>query len=243
MVVLAGCLSIAQPAEVVSLNRLKRDPPKLPGLSSTKPLYGLFLFGERGEKRVWAVLDESRPQSSTYDVLFLDLNGDEDLTQPNERFVAGSRPARLGDEVMCKFEIGRFTEPGTERVHTGFSITWRPHRVSYQMRWLGEKPAMGGYGSDPENYGNFSASAETAPVLVPGHDHPFQFQHWMSGTLRRDRGNDFKVFIGNPGLGSGTFSCGDDKLLPPDDYVVGTLLYKERSGATQSLRFDMKRRC
>ena len=118
MIVLVGCLSIAQPAEVVSLNRLKRDPPKLPGLSSTKPLYGLFLFGERGEKRVWAVLDESRPQSSTYDVLFLDLNGDEDLTQPNERFVAGSRPARLGDEVMCKFEIGRFTEPpDTQEVH------------------------------------------------------------------------------------------------------------------------------
>src|SRR5262245_28895073 len=87
---------------------------------------------------------------------------------------------------------------------------------------------QGGYGSDPENYGNFSPSAGTAPVLVPGHDRPFQFQHWMSWTLRRDRDIDFKVFIDNLGLSTGTFSCGDDKLLPPDDYVVGTLLYKEK---------------
>jgi len=54
---------------------------------------------------------------------------------------------------------------------------------------------------------------------------------------------DFKVFLGNVGLGPGTFSCVDDKFLPPDDYVVGTLLYKDQSGARQSLRFDMKRRC
>jgi len=30
---------------------------------------------------------------------------------------------------------------------------------------------------------------------------------------------------------------------PPDDYVAGTLLYQARSGATRSLRFDMKRWC
>jgi len=66
---------------------------------------------------VWAVLDQSRPQSSVYDVLLLDLNGDGDLTQANERFVARPSPARVGDDGSCKFEIGRFKEP-----HTGKCI-------------------------------------------------------------------------------------------------------------------------
>ena len=122
-------------------------------------------------------------------------------------------------------------------------MTWRPHRVSYQMRWLGEKLTLGAYGTDPESYGDFSDSPETAPVLVPGHDRPLQFQHWMSGRLRRDGYNDFKVFLGNAGLGPGAFSCVDDKFLPPGDYVVGTLLYKDQAGAQQALRFNMKHRC
>jgi len=51
-------------------------------------------------------------------------------------------------------------------------MTWRPHRVSYQMRWLGEKLTLGAYGTDPESYGDFPTRLETAPVLVPGHDRP-----------------------------------------------------------------------
>jgi hypothetical protein len=239
LIALTGCLHLAKAGEAVKLSEAKRDAPRLPNLGTTRPLYGLFLFGDKGEERVWAVLDQSRSQSSVYDVLLLDLNGDGDLTQAGERFVAGSTT----DEASCKFEIGRFKELHNGRTHTEFSITWRPKRVSYRMLWAGEKTTMGGYGTDPESYGNFSTSAETAPLLVPGPDRPLQFQHWMSATLRRDRDNEFKVFIGNMGLGPGTFSCVDDKFLPPDDYVVGTLLYEDKSGVRQSLRFDMKRRC
>jgi hypothetical protein len=67
----------------------------------------------------------------------------------------------------------------------------------------------------------------------------------MSGTLKREEQNDFKVFVGSPGDRPGTFSCVDDTFLPRDGnhYVVATLLYKDRHGQPREARYDLKQRC
>src|SRR5262245_15127269 len=49
------------------------------------PLYGVALFGPRAEKAMWMVLDKSDAAAEIYDVLYLDVNGDGDLTDPAER--------------------------------------------------------------------------------------------------------------------------------------------------------------
>ena len=100
-----------------------------------------------------------------------------------------------------------------------------------------------GYGTEIDKYGKFETSAEKAPVYVLGHELPFQFQHWMSGKFTRGQDNEFKVFMGNLGEGQGAFCAVDDKFLPPRDYVVATLIYKDKSGAEKQERFDLKSRC
>ena len=218
-----------------------RKITKSPAFVAGEPLYGTFVFGTNGVTPVWAVLDKSSRDAGVFDVLYLDLDADGDLTEAPERFVAKTKTA--SSDTNTVFEIGRFTEPGTDRVHTEFTITWRPHRVSYRMKWLGTKMTMGGYGSEPDQYGNFSTSPQTAPVFIPGHDRPFQFLHWMSGVLKRGQSNDFKVFMGNPGEGPGTFCSVDNQFLPANDYVVATLICRDSSGNQNETRFDLKSRC
>jgi len=209
-----------------------------------RPLYGVFVFGTNTSHPVWAVFDKSTAKASRFDVLYLDLNADGDLTQPDERFVTKTRiiPSSAEDTPIV-FEFPRIKEPGSGREHTDFKVTWRPTRVSANVKWLGGKQMNAGYGTELSNYGNFANSPDQAPVYVLGHELPFRFQHWMSASLSRGSENDFKVFMGNAGEGQGAFCAVDDKFLPPGDYVVATLIYRDQSGAEKQERFDLKERC
>ena len=226
-----------------AFDKFRRDVPKLPPLVSLEPLYGILLFGTEAEWPVWAVFDKSTPDSRVCDVLYLDLNADGDLTQSAERFRARATLPEQESDPNAVFEIGRFKDPATGREHTELTVTWRPNRVGCGMKWLGDKMTKGVYGPSLEEYANFSKSPHTAPVLIPGHDRPFQFEHWMSGTLKRGGENDFKVFMGNAGSGRGTFCAVDDKFLPPKEFVVATLIYRDNSGAEKQARFELKQRC
>jgi hypothetical protein len=217
-------------------------PNKKPQLISSRPLYGVFLFGTEKRSAVWAILDQSKSGSAFYDLLYLDVNADGDFTAPGERFTTGA-PTLIGRELKTTFTIGNFVDPVSGARHTDFSVTWRTNRVSYKMKWKGEAITQGGYGTDPETYGNFANSPSEAPVLIPGHDLPFQFQHWMSGDLKRTGNTDFKVFMGNIGQGPGTFSCVDDKFLPQGDYVIATLIYKDKSGTECRTKYELRDRC
>lgn len=229
----------------IDFSTVPRAIAKLPECKAGKPLYGLFLFGPKGETRVWAVLDKSRADAPAFEVLHLDLNGNGDLTDEGERFtgkVAGSN-----DAVQSTFTIGRFVQPGTPpespRIHTDFSLTWTPTRVSYRMHWNGGPITMGCYGPDAESYGSFTTDPKTAPILVPGHDLPFQFETWLSGELAHGSDSMFKVFVGNRGSTKGTFSTVDDRFLKPDEFVVATLIYKDRTGKERNVRYELRDRC
>jgi hypothetical protein len=235
-------LTQAAPSGPIDFATVPRTIGKLPDFQAEKPLYGLFLFGAKGETRVWAVLDKSRADAPAYDVLHLDVNANGDLTDAGERF---TRKGTVGAESV--FTIGRFVQPGTPaeapRVHTDFSITWTSSRVSYRMNWNGGPVTMGCYGPDGESYGNFTADPKTAPILVPGHDLPFQFETWMSGDLARGRENSFKVFVGNRGSVKGAFTTVDDKFLKPDEFVIATLIYKDQTGKEKNVRYELRERC
>jgi hypothetical protein len=243
---LAG-LALAGPAADTSAPRpidfakIDRTIAKLPELTARVPRYGLFLFGLHGEKRVWAVLDKSKPDAEQYDVLFLDRNADGDLTAADER-IAGT-VAKGYDGMESKFAIGNFTDPATGAVHTNFTLTNRAKSVFYDMRWRGEKVTMGLFGPTGDTYQPFGDSAENALVIVPGWDRPFEFEHWMSGTLERGKDTDFKVFLGNRGSKRGGFSCVDDKFLPKAEHVLATLLYTDGRGKQQRVQAKLTSRC
>lgn len=220
-------------AKPIDFTKVDRTIRKLPDLKATKPLYGLFLFGVEGKTRVWAVLDATAKGGTSYDVLYLDRNADGDLTGKDERL--------LGKDG--KFAIGDFREPGTDVVHKDFTITWTKESIRYQMKWAGGPVTMGCYGPTRETYASFGPSPKESPIFVPGTERPFEFEHWMSGTLRRGEENDFKVFMGNKGDRTGAFSCVDDKFLPAGEKVLAQLVCKDMAGKEQRLAWEMKERC
>ena len=218
-------------AKPIDFKKVDRTIRKLPELKSEKPLYGLFLFGVDGKTRVWAVLDGQQPAS--YDILYLDRNADGDLAGKDERF----------ESKDGKFEIGDFKEPGTEVVHKNFTITWTKESIRYEMKWAGGPVTMGCYGPEPGSYANFGTSPKEAPIFVPGTERPFEFEHWMSGTLKRGETNDFKVFMGNKGDRTGAFTCVDDTFLPAGERVLVQLVCKDAAGKEQRLTAELAERC
>jgi RNA polymerase sigma factor (sigma-70 family) len=74
---------LSRPAPAVSdLNKIDRKITKEPKYES-KPYYALLAFGPAAEKRVWLILDG--------DVLYIDRNGNGDLTDEGERILPSGK--------------------------------------------------------------------------------------------------------------------------------------------------------
>jgi hypothetical protein len=219
----------------IDFTKLDRTIARLPELTS-EARYGLFLFGQNGEKLVWAALDRT-PGAKTYDTLFLDRDADGDLTEKGERFAASA--ASKGST----FKIGDFVDPGTGATHSGFELTWMPESVRFKMQWRGKQVTMGCYGPEGKTSQGFAESPQAAPVFVPGWDRPFTFEHWMSGTLKPGQSTDFKVFVGNRGDRTGTFSCVDDDFVATADSPIATLICMNTSGKEERYSVKLTSRC
>lgn len=112
------------------------DPPafersiqKEPAYRTKTPQYGLLAFGPDGKERVWVVLDG--------DTLYVDRNGNGDLTDPGEKVATKKtdRPREDGDGYQ--FDIGDITTGG--RTHKAAAVRCGP-LSAYADSELGKRP-------------------------------------------------------------------------------------------------------
>jgi len=93
----------AASAEAVDLTKIERSIRKEPVYQSENPQYCLLAFGPEAKVRVWLVVDG--------DVLYVDRNGNGDLTEPGERIRPHSAlhnsPERPDMKLMCNFFLRR----------------------------------------------------------------------------------------------------------------------------------------
>src|SRR5262245_63785932 len=92
------CLPLAGQTWAVDLAKIGRSLRKEPAYESKQPQYCLLVFGPEAKTHVWVVLDG--------DVLYLDRNGNGDLTDPGERIAAQQvrRNQDPDEEVRRHFE-------------------------------------------------------------------------------------------------------------------------------------------
>ena len=114
------CLALAGQTRAVDLATIDRSLRKEPAYESKQPQYCLLVFGTEAKTRVWVVLDG--------DVLYLDRNGNGDLTDPGERIAARevyrNSEERPDVEVMRHFELNCW-KAGDEPVLTcGPEVQW-----------------------------------------------------------------------------------------------------------------------
>ena len=112
------CLALADQTRAVDLAKIDRSLRKEPAYESKQPQYCLLVWGPEAKTRVWVVLDG--------DVLYLDRNGNGDLTDPGERIAAQEvyRNRDPDEEVMRHFELNCW-KAGEEPVLTcGPEVEW-----------------------------------------------------------------------------------------------------------------------
>jgi hypothetical protein len=228
-------------SDTADLKKIDRRITKEPGYTARQPLYGLLAFGPSGQTRVWLVLDKSRADADRYDVLYADLNGNGDLTEAAERFVGKVE----GQDV--RFLLPDFKDPGTGATHTGLSVRvsgGATPEVMVGLKWRGGFRTGGGYPEDPEaGYLKFADRPAAAPILWANADAPFRFQRWYSGQLLIGAADDFKVFVGQPGVGASSFWAFQEHFLPAGEGVQATLIYQDAQGKERRMMSRLNDRC
>ena len=108
----ASCLSVATAS--AQEKKIDRTIGKEPIYKTKTPKYGLLVFGA-AEHRVWMVLDG--------DTLYVDRNGNGDLTDPDEKIAANSRKVDPVEDGYI-FEVPTITVGG--RTHKWLTASFTP---------------------------------------------------------------------------------------------------------------------
>jgi hypothetical protein len=175
-------------AEATDLTKIERAIGREPTYT-TKPKYGLLVFGPDAKSRVWLVLDG--------DVLYVDKNGNGDLTEKNERikqapildkghgFAVGelSLPEDRFPRNSSGLAIYRDTKHGAGAL--GFTITIN------QKIWLGRIPKLADRPAD-------------APILHFNFDGPLTFVCLDVPAFVPGKETKLLIHIGTPGVGEKT---------------------------------------
>jgi hypothetical protein len=217
------------------------DPPtidrtirKEPAYRTKAPKYGLLVFGPEAKDPVWLVQDG--------DTLYVDRNGNGDLTEPGKKVTAEKKPGR--EEDGYTFEVGDITVGG--RMHKGLSVSFsflkrfadgslgkRPDVKAALTKdpkamavWLGadvEVPWLKGAGrranfsagmTDLLGVLQFADTPASAPVVHFGGPLQVTFYNQLP-TLRVGRGSELILVVGTPGVGPGTFAMlGYEDIIP-----------------------------
>src|SRR5579864_2854309 len=109
--------------------KIDRTIGKEPVYKSKTPKYGLLVFGPKAQDRVWLVQDG--------DILYVDRNGNGDLTEPGEKILAEKKAGRDPEEDGYTFEVGELTIGG--RKHKGLTVYTTPLK-RYADGTLGKRP-------------------------------------------------------------------------------------------------------
>src|SRR5437667_8390513 len=114
LVLMAGWLS-AGPA-FAETPRMDRAIKKEPVYQTRTPKYGLLVFGPEGKDRVWLVRDG--------DTLYVDRNGNGDLTESGEKVAAEKEPGRDSEGDGYSFDVGKLTVGGM--THENLRVLFTP---------------------------------------------------------------------------------------------------------------------
>jgi hypothetical protein len=250
------------------LARIDRSVRKEPAYQSKAPLYCLLAFGPRAETRVWLVLDllsESTTSRGGKDLLYIDRNGDGDLTRPGSR-ILGKKIGKRG----LRFEAGAIAEKGGKNRHVDLVVEVGSYVEDRRQVTLSMKMQGGWmqYAEDPHLA--FAKRPQDAPIvhfngpltarLAPEPGLHFSTEGKLLArpdlrtregfgvpleALAREQPTDLRVQVGTGGLGEGTFAPVSCDAIPPDVHPRVELSFRSarRDGSPVKVGYYLKERC
>jgi hypothetical protein len=173
----------------VDLTKIDRTIAKEPAYAS-KPRYCLLALGEKAKGRVWLALDG--------DVLYVDRNGNGDLTEKEERV------ERDRTQEQKEFGVADLSPPGDHTRYTGFRLTVYQSRLPDRIR---EYPGLA-INIDRKNWlascKEFAARPQEAPIVH--FNGPLTFFCPHPPTFAPGKTTHLVVYAGTPGLGEQTYA-------------------------------------
>jgi hypothetical protein len=244
--------ALAQAADLGKLDRTIKREPAYKG----NPKYCLLVFGPEAKTRVWLVVDG--------DVLYVDRNGNGDLTEEGERveekqenkygvtFRAVSvRDGRLTHTLQAGFgPLSARADDLQEWPEYQALLRRDPRPTSYWVLAGVAMPGRRGTGRDgrvkqeadpfdPRGILQFAECPQDAPVIHFGG--PWTLAAVGRPKLTVGRQTDFQIGFGTPGLGPGTFTyVAYEQLVPEDASPVAEITFP---GGARPVRHELKLRC
>jgi hypothetical protein len=169
------------------LKKIDRKIGKEP-VYAKSPKYCLVVFGAEAKFRVWLIIDG--------DSLYVDLNGNGDLTEKGERYKLEIDPS--GFSETCA--IGDISDPRTKLKHKGLTARFYGNdlcRLDVDAAFANTKlTRLNGFA-----YVTFASKPADAPVVHFGG----RLKMSMSMATANDRPAFVVAGIGTPGVGKGTY--------------------------------------
>jgi hypothetical protein len=201
---LAG-VTFALPASAADLGKVERTLAKEPSYKS-KPKYCLLVFGPEAKFRAWLVFDG--------DVLYVDRNGNGDLTEDGERTDTKERLG-LSAGFGVEFKGGVITDLSGKVKHTDLIIRrlgFGPS-TNYTVNITLEGTRRQYAAIDEEGVLRFADRPQHAPLIHFGGPLEMKLLLFPKETLvpnqmlhRGEKGSDLTALIGTPGVGKGTLA-------------------------------------
>jgi hypothetical protein len=164
------------------LTKIDRTIVKEPAYKS-KPTYCLLVFGQEAKTRIWLVLDS--------DVLYVDRNGNGDLTENGESLQGDRKP----------WSVGEVIEADGRTKHTDLRITDQGGAFLIQMRTL--KGYQAEVGNEVGQL-RFSERPNDAPIVhLAGPLTVLLRERTRAFVLAPGKTVGFIALIGTPGVGKG----------------------------------------
>ena len=268
VLVLVGCETPPRGAGAASPDPADSGPAirKEPAYASKSPKYCLLVFGPKAETRVWLVLDlvsEPWQREAHKDAVYVDRNGNGDLTEPGERVACTLQEQAMhssfGASVTYspRFKIGDIAERNGGGRHTELTLevdsyvqTYRPCRLSVKLN--GRHTQVAGSGLL-----RFADRPQDAPVIHFNGPLAMRLHKW-TGTLvmpaeapafyeeqKMARGQPFELCaqIGTPGRGD-TFAALSTEAVPAGVHPVADVEFRPQDPGKPpiKIRIPLKQR-
>lgn len=186
------------------LTKIDRTIKKEPKYAGT-PLYLLLAFGPDAKHRVWVVLDGN--------TLYVDRNGNGDLTEADKKVSPAVFPGEKQNEQSPAFVVGDLTVGGAKhtdfffgaiRVNTGGVFT------RFGLKLDGKTLQLAG----PTSLALAESPKDARVVHFGSPVVTAQPSFTMQGTADANGPADYRVQVGTPGVGVGSFAAYGSEDVP-----------------------------
>lgn len=231
-------LAEARGADLGKIDRTIKKEPVYQG----KPRYCLLVLGPQANRRIWVVRDG--------DVLYVDRNGNGDLTDEGERIQGKHSVVTRGevDRQRTEFVVEGITGARGEKL--GFTYEYYQDRTAGDFLFLYEdlriepiqltgKRVQGVTGEF-----DFSEKREQCPVYH--FQGPLTFMRvGQKQFVRGEESEDLVVRIGTPGFGKDSFAKIETDCVPKDVHPQAEIVFPGKTAVDAPIRrtIALTKRC